>query len=74
MSQSISYPSIEEPPLLAGAVHENATDVEVVLAAIAVKAVGGSGTVAVVRLIVRENVKVLSESRLEVVNAFTLQV
>ena len=50
----------------------NATDVEVMFAAIAVKAVGGSGTVG--RLIVRENVKVLSESRLEVVFASTLQV
>jgi hypothetical protein len=37
---------ITDPPLLAGSVHENATYVNVVLAGIAVKAVGGLGKVA----------------------------
>ena len=49
---------IANPPSFAGAIHENVTDVEVVLAVISVKSVGGPGTVG--RIIVRENVKELS--------------
>ena len=47
-----------DPPSLTGAVHENAIDVEVVFAEIAVKFIGGSGTVG--RLIAREYVKLPS--------------
>jgi hypothetical protein len=42
---------------LTGGVQENATDVEVVLAVVSIKFVGGYGTVG--RDIVRENVKLL---------------
>ena len=34
-----------EPPSLSGAVQENVTDVEVLLATVSIKVVGGSGTV-----------------------------
>ena len=54
---------------MTGGTHEKATDVEVVLDAIAVTAVGGSGTV----LIVRENVKVSSINK-DVVHASILQI
>ena len=47
---------IGDPPLLAGGFHENETDVEVVVAMFAIKSVGGSGTV----IIIRENVKLES--------------
>ena len=60
-----------DPPSSTGAVHENFTYVQVMLAEIAVKAVGGSGTV---RNIIRENVKESSKAELLDVFAFTLQV
>ena len=34
-----------EPPSFTGAVHENVTDIEVLLAIVSIKVVGGSGTV-----------------------------
>ena len=43
-----------EPPSLAGGVHEKVNYVEVMLAVISIKPVGGSG---IVGLIVSENVK-----------------
>ena len=39
---------IAEPPSFTGAVHENVTDVEVLLATVSIKVVGGSGTVRIV--------------------------
>ena len=56
---------------MTGGTHEKATDVEVVLDAIAVTAVGGSGTVG---RIVSANEKVYSEYAEGVVTAVTLQV
>ena len=56
---------------MAGAVHENVTDVEVVLAVVSVKSVGGSGTVG---RIVSANEKVYSEYAEGVVTAVTRQV
>ena len=61
------------PPSLAGWDHENPTDVEVVLEVISVKAVGGSGTVAVESML-RGNVNVMSIYVQKDAHADTLQV
>jgi hypothetical protein len=47
LSHQIGYPVIGEPPLLAGGIQEIVIDVE--LKELSIKAVGGSGTVEIVK-------------------------